>query len=217
MLEKRFYNLKVTFKEPVLGSQSDKNVASKYMAGKRNGPESIPEDELESLPDEIENKTTVFHRDANGRPCLFDYQVKGMLKNSAKNFSKALGFSGLRSKVVNFVFVNPRRIDLIVPEMREMGHRERPLLADTAQGPRVALARSEELPAGTFFYCTLKVYEAGKITEEVLRDLLAYGEDCGIGQWRTAKWGSFTYELEEDGVEDPSGQAPRALGQALKG
>jgi hypothetical protein len=197
-MNKKYYNLKITFLEPVLGSQSDKEVASKYMAGKRNGPEVIPDDELESLPDAIENKTTVFHRDDKGQPILFDYQVKGFLKNAAKNFNGLDGVEGLRSKVVNFIFVSPRKISLNV-NGNGMSHLERPLQAETMQGPRIALARSEMLPAGTYFYCRLKVYDQAKITEEMLEELLSYGEDMGIGQWRTAKYGSFKYELEPDG------------------
>jgi hypothetical protein len=61
----------------------------------------------------------------------------------------------------------------------------------TAQGPRVALAKSEQLPKDTTFSFEIKVMEGSEINEDILRKVLAYGELKGLGQWRNASWGSF--------------------------
>ena len=97
----------------------------------------------------------------------------------------------------NLVFIEPRQIALILPEGIEITFCERPLRAMTAQGPRVSLARSEQLPTGTLFECSLKVY-AGSISEPLLRDLLSYGSDKGMCQWRTGGKGRFQFELEAE-------------------
>jgi hypothetical protein len=191
------YGLKVEFMTPVLGSQPTRDVATSYLAAKHGF--TIPEDEIETLPDALEQGTTVFHRGrVNGGegPVLFDYQMKGFLKHAGSTMNKQVegGVANLRSKIANLVFVSPRMIPLIVPPGGEMDIIERPLRAQTAQGERVALARSEMLPEGTSFRCGMTVFP-GPIIEEVLRELLDYGFYQGIGQWRGGGWGRFRYEL----------------------
>lgn len=109
-------------------------------------------------------------------------------------FNGLHGVKALRSKIENLVFVVPRQIPLIVPEGGRIDFLERPLRAETALGPRVAIARSEMLPEGTHLSCGLEVYE-GQITEEILRDLLTYGEHKGLGQWRNGGFGAMTFIL----------------------
>ena len=131
----------------------------------------------------------------NGKPTLSISMVKGFLKEAASIFNGLRGVKNLRSKVGNLAFVTPRQIPLIVPDGYVMQFCERPLRAMTAQGPRVGLARSEQLPAGTSFVCQLKVFD-GPISEPLLRDLLSYGSDQGFGQWRNASHGRFEFKLE---------------------
>lgn len=196
------YQLKIIFLNPILGSQPTRDVASTYIAG-RHGM-SLPEDEIETLPDALERGTTVFHKDKNDKPLLWDYQIKGFLKaagqalNGPKNVS---GIKNLKSKVSTYVYVSPRLIPIAPPngdDIRDLiDYLERPLRAQTAMGDRVALARSEMLPEG----CTVKVgieVIAGEISEAVLRDLLDFGYYNGIGQWRGGGWGKFRYELVKE-------------------
>lgn len=187
------YSLQIIFLTPVLGSQPNKAVASEFIARKA-GFEVLPEDEDLSLPEELERGTTVFHRDGRGNPVLYDYMLKGFLKNAGSVFNGAEGVKALKSKINNLVFVSPRMIKLEIPVGSEITYLERPLRADTAQGPRVALARSEMLPEGTHFRAGLTVL-GSQITEELLRTLLDYGYWMGLGQWRNGSWGQFRYEL----------------------
>ena len=192
------FQLKVEFLEPILGSQPTVAVASEFLA-KRAGFETLPEDEIETLPDALERGTTVFHKSKDGKPMLTDYQVKGFLKNSGKvqNGRVEAGTKNLRSKVNDYLFVTPRWIKLEIPEGEEIEFLERPLRAETAQGPRIALARSEMLPCGTKFSCGLTALD-GVISEDTLRELLDYGYWQGLGQWRNGGWGKFSYELTRE-------------------
>ena len=69
----------------------------------------------------------------------------------------------------------------------------RPLRAQTAQGPRVALARSIALPAGS--HMTFELDVQGVVSKALLTDWLDHGRNHGFGQWRTGGFGAFTYEL----------------------
>lgn len=188
------YHVRITFTTPVLGTQPTKDVATKYIGEKfkDNGGE-LPEDEVETLPDMVEKGTTAFHR-LNDKPILYDYQVKGFLKEAGRIFNGLHGVKNLKSKIENLVFVYPRRIPLVMPEGAKIEHLERPLRAETAQGPRTALARSEMIPEGTHFDIELEVYD-GEVTEEILRDLFTYGARKGLGQWRNGSYGRIEFEF----------------------
>lgn len=199
------YKLKVIFLTEVLGGQPDREVATRFLTGKATeaGVE-VPPEELDTLAETLEKGTTTFHHQPDGTPILWDYQVKGFLKEAGRVLNgKADGKftmpKAMRSKVDSLVFISPRQIKLNLPNGGEMTYLERPLRAETAQGPRVALARSEMLPIGTWFECGISVI-VGDITENVLRELLDYGYYKGLGQWRNGRWGSFSYTLtkEED-------------------
>jgi hypothetical protein len=193
------YKLKVILDTPLLGSQPTRDVASEFIA-KKNGFGALPEDEIELLPDALERGTTVFHRLADGSPCLMNYHLLGFLKEAGKvqNGKVTGGVKALRSKVSQGIFISPRFLPVYIPAGKGIDYLERPLRAETALGPRVALARSEMLPEGTWFTCMLEVL-AGEITEEVLRDLLDYGWYRGLGQWRNSgAYGTFRYELVKE-------------------
>lgn len=189
------YQLNVIFTTPVLGTQPQKDVATEFLA--KGLEDGLPEDEQETLPEKLEKGTTAFHK-LNGRPIYYDYMVKGFLKEAGQVFNGLRGVKNLRSKIDNLVFVAPRQIALVVPEGVEMDYLERPLRAMTAQGPRTSLARSERLPEGTRFACRLEVYGDSPISQPLLRDLLAYGDKKGFGQWRNGGNGRFNFELEAE-------------------
>jgi hypothetical protein len=192
------YRLKIIFLTPVLGSQPTRDVATQYLA-KKSGFE-IPQDELEMLPDVLERGTTVFHKDSTEQPVLMSYHVLGFLKESARvQNGKVDGeVKALRSKVERTVFVSPRTLPLVVPAGVGIDYLERPLRAETAMGPRVALARSEMLPEGTWFAANLEVLD-GQISQAVLTDLLDYGYYRGLGLWRNSGiYGTFRYELQRE-------------------
>lgn len=189
------YHVRLEFITEPLGSQTTKDVASEFIAKKHEeiGGE-LPEDEARTLPEELERGTTVFHQE-NGVRLLFDYQIKGFIKSAGQTFNGLNDVKALKSKIEKFVFVEPRKIPMHVPEGGKVTYNERPLRAETAQGPRVALARSEQLPIGTWCEFDLKVFES-QINEDILRSLFSYGEYQGLLQWRGGGWGRFTFTLQ---------------------
>ncbi|MFA4972992.1 MAG: hypothetical protein WC683_10280 [bacterium] len=72
----------------------------------------------------------------------------------------------------------------------------RPLRANTPQGPRVAIAASDFVPAGTTLNFHISLLNTGKVTEAMLIEWLDYGAQHGLGQWRAAQWGTYYFELE---------------------
>lgn len=203
------YKVKITFITGPLGSQPQKDVASEYIATKvadrvsASGAEpalngaGIAIDEEQAMTDELERGTTVFFKDEDGNPIFFDYQIKGFLKEAAQVFNGKLGgVKNLRSKIDNTVFVEPRTMPIEMPDGGAITFNERPLRAQTAQGPRTALARSEQVPALSTVSFELVVLP-GEITEKIVRGLLDYGYYKGIGQWRNGGNGRFNYETEE--------------------
>jgi hypothetical protein len=74
-----------------------------------------------------------------------------------------------------------------------MGECQRPLRASTPQGERVSIAHSETVPAGS----TLE-FEVLCMTdqmEDLVRELLEYGQLRGLSQWRNSGKGRFTHKI----------------------
>lgn len=191
------YVLKLKFLEPVLGSQSTRDVMSEFVY-----KDSLPEDEAVALPRDLERGTTVFHKDAeSGQIHLLNYMLKGFLKESARIQNGMKGNpKNFRSKIENCCFVLPRKLYVYTPEGKkatETEFLERPLRAMTAQGPRVALARSEQLPDGCYLYAKLHVLAGSEVNDlKLIKGLLAYGRFQGLGQWRSGGYGTFAYQIE---------------------
>ncbi len=156
--------------------------------------EAIGEDA--PLPD-AEDRLTVFARDEGGSICLLGYQITGMLKEVAQNFSDV---KGLKNAISRYVSVKERFIPLYEDEemTRPLRHPdkilERPLRAFTPQGFIVSIARSELIEEPVYFKFTLQVVKTPKtpFTIEDMKTLLEVGgEYVGLLQWRSAGYGRF--------------------------
>ena len=161
--------------------------------------QQLADEEVKLLPQD-DKGITVFRRNADGL-VMMDFQIRGFLKEAAEAVS---GIWGVRSKIDKWCFVKER----IIPVMRgdaqvkePDGLLERPLRAQTMQGPRVALACSEKLnPADTMSFTLLVLplgESKGKLDEATVRSWLEYGELNGLGQWRTGSNGRFTFTLKK--------------------
>lgn len=76
--------VRITFIEAVLGTwPSNQNIAREFIASKSPDASTI-EDEVAALgADAVADKgMTVFPRNENGEPILYDYQIKGMFKDA---------------------------------------------------------------------------------------------------------------------------------------
>jgi len=199
--------VRLTFIEPLLGSAPlSADIYSKYIESlkvKRADALSETESEVETLPEVDEKKgCTGFHRDAQGL-FLYDYSIKGFFKEASNILKDMLGEKNLRSKLDNYLFITPRRLYLKAADGSAIkdphGVHERPLRAMTMQGPRVSLALSEFVNAGTYLDCSLRIYDGHpfKHPERIIEACLEYGRDGkGFGQWRNAGWGRADFKLE---------------------
>lgn len=189
--------IRITFTEPILGtSPANTDVYREYIASKAPDATTIDEEVAALGVDEVAEKSmTVFPRTADGVPFLYDYQIKGFFKDTCGGLKKVSGTESSKIKAYK------KEIDkLIFPEPREIAFEnygtitecQRPLRAQTAQGERVSLAMSEEIPAGASI--VFNVVCLSDSHENAVREWLDYGRFSGIGQWRNSGKGRFTWE-----------------------
>jgi len=238
------YNVKAVFLTRLLGTApASKEVYKNFIASKRadmeerkrkmeerTGVQSQPtpgsvDEELESLREDA--GMTVFHNDkgekaedgTDGKGLhLYDYQIAGWFKECCEALNDAHGIVQVRSKLDNYLLVEPRRVYIkdeqgIVLEKPDF-KLERPLRAMTMQGPRVSLACSEVVNPGRVIEFTLDFLPylksgkgQGKKQADVnaLVDMIAvYSRRKGCGQWRSGGNGRMevTVKKLEDGKEN---------------
>lgn len=202
-------NVRIKFIEGILGTASnDKEIYSKFIASKSPDASTI-EDEVAAVGvDEfVEKGTTVFPKLDDGTPFLYDYQIKGFFKDTCKMLSKLTKKdpdTGKKGKAVNesskitayksvidgLIFVQPRKIPFKYEG--DISICQRPLRASTAQGERIALASSEEIPAGAEIEFQVICMSDDHLKAVI--EWLEYGYFRGIGQWRNSSKGRFCYE-----------------------
>jgi hypothetical protein len=207
--------IRITLTEDMLGTKpADRQVFGNWV-GSLAPDDDLRKQELETAEHREEAGTTVFHRHPkSGQLMIYDYQVKGFLKEAgnvlrmteeepadddgepgAKKKKPRKKWAGAKTKIDNCVFVFPRMIELQRTESD--GVCERPLRAETMQGPRVSLVRSEVVPAGTTFDVEIRCIPGSPISEKMIRECLDYGALKGLGQWRNSGKGRFSYEVLE--------------------
>ncbi len=188
--------VKLMFTECLLGTLSgNPDIAEEFIASRH--PDGPQDDELHAeLPEgDVEKSSTIFPREG-GEPFIWDYQIKGFLKDACSMLrrvkdTKSSKLTAYKKVIDGLIFPGPRKIFIDV--VGDISWCERPLRAQTAQGERIALARSESVPAGSSltFDITCLADKYIKLVEE----WLDYGSLRGLGQWRNSGKGRFTWEL----------------------
>lgn len=168
--------------------------------------------------------STGFARDDMGL-FVYDYWLRGYIKEALQTVIECEaapeGFNqwNRKTKVDQLIFVEPRRIYLRKPAAERNassasiwteapGFNTRPIRTEDPRtgASRTAIARSEEVPAGTWFVAELvyltpdeepKAKASGKkkpvVSKELLTDIFNYGKRKGLGQWRSGGWGTFEW------------------------
>lgn len=187
------YRVKIELLEPLLGT-TPKNQAiyTDYVASKA-ADAGLVEEELATVESIEQRGWTGFMSDESGS-FIYNYLVKGFLCESARTLKVFGPLKQLQDKFKRYVFVTPRRVRL--PQIA--GVLERPLRAQTAQGPRVCLARSDYVDAGAELSFTLEVLGVSGITAGCVQEVLSYGRLMGLGQWRSGSFGSFAVTSFEE-------------------
>lgn len=197
-LEKRQYRIRLL--TDMLGTvPKSPEIYKDYIETKK--PVTVEEDEYLTV-EKIEDKGwTGFHSDDRGL-FIYDYMIRGMLKNAGEVLQQGIEVEkekkgvvskeklrGIRGKIDKYVFISPRRIYL--GKREPDGYVERPLRAMTMQGPRVSLARSDYVKEGLEIEFEIELIKNKEITWDIIEMLLSYGKYCGLGQFRNGSYGRF--------------------------
>jgi hypothetical protein len=195
--------VRIVFEEELLGTApNNPEVYREFIAA--NAPDAPSrEEEIESVGvDEVAAKgKTVFPRNADGVPHLWDYQIKGFFKDACGMLTRVAGtkskeLKAYKKNIDGLIFVYPREIPIIIPDGKKIGECQRPLRAQTAQGERVSLSCSDSAPAGTSIEFEVECLD--KKLEKVVVEWLEYGAKRGLGQWRNSGKGRFSASYERE-------------------
>lgn len=189
--------IRITFLEELLGTASgNPDIHREFIASKAPDAKSVEEEVaslgVEAVTDKVK---TIFSRDAAGIPHLWDYQIKGFFKDACSSLSRVPNTISNKTKafrkiIDGVIFVSPRTLP--VKMVGTVGNCQRPLRAETAQGPRIALANSETIAAGSALECEILLLDPD--LEKLVRELLDYGKLRGLGQWRSSGKGRFSWK-----------------------
>lgn len=199
--------VKLTMTEGLLGTSPFNEEIYRDFIGSKSPDASTLEDEVAALGTDAvtEKGMTGFPRDAQGRPFIYDYQIKGFFKDACSMLSRVGGkdengkkkkvnesskLTAFKKVIDGMIFPSPREIPIEFDG--EVQLCQRPLRAQTMQGERVALAISEEIPAGATITFDITCLDESNFA--AVREWLDYGALRGLGQWRNSGKGRFTWE-----------------------
>lgn len=205
MKEGQKVRVRVRFTEPVLGTApKNPETYADYIASKVAKNKELTDDERERLHQEEvanayndvdaveERGWTGFQQDEEGF-YVYNYWVRGFLKTAIASLQETGDFTKIpayKTKIDRFVHVSPRKLRFHINGDEPMVI-ERPLRAMTAKGPRVSLARSDALPAGTELEFSIELLKNKGITMDHVREALEWGRYEGMGQWRSGGYGTL--------------------------
>lgn len=187
--------------ETLLGTASNnKELHSEFIASKApDAPSREEEIEAVGVEEVIEKGMTVFSRNKDGKPILWDYQIKGFFKDACGVLRKVKGtksskIKAYKKEIDGLIFIEEREIPIQTGE--ELTSCQRPLRAQTAQGERNSLASSEEIAAGAKMEFSILVMSDDLVP--AVKEWLSYGKLRGLGQWRNSGKGRFLCEILEE-------------------
>ncbi len=240
--EKHYFELELL--EDCLGTgPSDKDLLSTFIASRAPDAASR-EEEIAVLGEDtmVQKGTTVFYRGIfrdNGKkfidvldrtegfhfgpedhdfqkmPFFWNYQIRGMFKDSCGLLSRAsygesAGLKAYKKVIDGGVFVFPRRLaiktspyyitdegDFIPCDPTALQVLQRPLRIQDQKGERTAIAASEVIPAGSRIKFGVAVTDTKFMS--CVYEWLNYGSEHGLGAWRNSGKGIFRWrELNDD-------------------
>ena len=188
--------VRLTFTEELLGTASNNpDIHGEYIASKApDAPSKAEEIEAIGVDETVEKSMTVFPKE-DGKPFIWDYQIKGFFKDACGVLKKvtgteSAGIKAYKKEIDGLIFVFARKIP--IQNYGTIGECQRPLRGQTAQGERIALAHSETIPAGSYIEFTVRCLKDSLM--KGVREWLDYGMLRGLGQWRNSGKGRFAWE-----------------------
>lgn len=199
--------VRITLLEEALGSSpSNEDLLGTYIASKAP-TEELEAQEIETIKAQnAEERLTVFPKLPDGTPFVYDYQIKGMFKDSCKMLAKAgkAGYPGgkacaaikaYKQAIDGLIFVEPRCIPYNLHGLK-MDYCERILRANTPMGERTSIAKSESVPEGSTIEFSVVCLDPE--LEKMVKECLDYGTMRGLGQWRNSGKGRFVWDLLDE-------------------
>ena len=190
--------VRLTFTEDLLGTASNNpEIHKEFISSKAPDARKLEEEVATvGVQEMVEKGTTVFPRNADGVPFIYDYQVRGFFKEACSCLrmvphTLSSKYTSYKKKIDGLILVKERRIPLNLHGM-DLIDCQRPLRAETQQGPRTSLAHSEVAPAGTTVEFTVQCLVDDQVN--IVKEWLEYGVFKGLGQWRNSGKGRFTVE-----------------------
>ncbi len=193
--------MRLTFQEDLLGTaSSDPEIQEKFIISKApDAPSREEEIAAQGAEQVIERSKTIFPKDEEGNPFIWDYQIKGFLKDSCGALRECSGTESSKikayKKLINgLVFPQPRKI--VIHTSGKIGSCQRPLRGQTPKGETISLANSETVPAKSYMEFEVLIFD--KKYKDWILELFEYGAYRGMGQWRNSGKGRFTVEILEE-------------------
>lgn len=202
--------VKITLTEDCLGMMpTSQTIFRDYIASKAPDAVTMEEEIENSGIDGVESKgTTVFPRNKDGKPFFWDYQIRGMIKESIGFLRKTArttsnGITAYKKLVDGQLFVKSvdGKREIPIEMSGDFGNCQRSLRTDGPTGSRTALASSETIPAGSTMlvrFLILPDKQKQTLNMDVVRECLDYGILHGLGQWRNSGAGTYTWEEIEE-------------------
>lgn len=196
--------VKITFIDDILGTaSSDPELHETYIASK--APDALShEEEVAALgvDEAVAKGRTVFPRDKDGDPVIWNYQIRGFFKSACQALrtikdTKSSKLKAYKKQIDLRIFVFPDAKDRASRGIKinvngEIGDCQRPIRAQTMQGERVAIADSEMIPAGSTIEFDILMQDPND--RDMIKEWLDYGSLNGLGQWRNSGKGAFVWE-----------------------
>ena len=197
-------HIHVDFIDDVLGTApGDPDIHGSYVSSKAPDAATKEEEIAASGEEEFRAKgKTIFPTDESGNPIFWNYQIKGFFKSACAaqrglSGSKSSKVKAYKKKIDLGIFVFPDADD---PSSRAIkihmtkagvGECQRPLRAETMQGPRVAIADSDSIEKGSWIEFDVVMLDDGDWP--LVSEWLDYGKFNGLGQWRNSGKGAFVW------------------------
>jgi uncharacterized protein (UPF0248 family) len=208
-----------TYEKYIIGKATEKGIEvdkKDEIKTLKNKSEEEGEVEEEAISEE---RTMIFHREDDGKPFIYSYMIKGHHKTACEALRKVSGTESEKiksyTKAIDLrIFVNssnvspmpaphrsifPMHIPLVLPKDGIMEFLARPMKGQTMRGPRITILKSETVPIGTKIGFVIKTID-DKL-RDAIEEWLEYGAEYGLGAWRNAGWGKFSYKILDETKE----------------
>lgn len=181
------FEVTITFRDKVYGGlPRNKEILQNFIEAKK--PELNVEEEAKTLDivEETEKVWCGFRTDEKG-VYLCDYQVKALLRESAKTLKYTKTKKGFLQTLQHGVFIKPRNLHL---KKEPDGYEDFCGHVMTMQGKRSILKRCDYVSQATVTF-EVWIVDNGDISDDAFTSMLELAQEIGLGSTRSFQNGKF--------------------------